>query len=135
MILLDTHVLIWFFEGTEELRPEARDVIESFGRTDEVFASVITFWELGILAAKNRIRLSEPITEWTKEVIGWPGLSVAALTPSIAVESSFLPQGIHADPADRVLIATARSLDATLVTHDARILRYGEQGHVKVMAA
>jgi PIN domain nuclease of toxin-antitoxin system len=135
MILLDTHVLVWFFEGVPRLSVPARTAIERSGAANEVLVSVISFLEIGMLVAKNRMRLSGPVQEWTNRVVAWRGLSVADLTPTVAVESSFLPGVLHADPADRVLVATARSLDVTLVTHDRRILRYGEQGHVKVMAA
>jgi PIN domain nuclease of toxin-antitoxin system len=135
MILLDTHVLIWFFEGVPRLAVPVRTAIERSGAANEVFVSVISFFEIGMLVAKNRVRLSEPVQKWTDRIVAWRGLNIAALTPDIAVGSSFLPPIIHADPADRLIVTTARSLDITLVTDDRRILRYGAQGHVKVMAA
>ncbi len=135
MILLDTHALIWFVEGNSVLRPLVRSTIEASADDGEALVSVISLLEIGMLVAKNRVQLSEEIADWTRKVLSAPGVSLAALTPEIAIGSAFMPVGMHADPADRLLVATARALDATLVTHDRRILRYGEAGHLKVLAA
>lgn len=88
-----------------------------------------------MLESKDRLVLDRPVIEWMHEVMAKPGLRLAPLTPEIAIRSSRLPGRFHADPADRMIVATARETGATLVTHDHAILRYAEQGHVQVMAA
>jgi PIN domain nuclease of toxin-antitoxin system len=135
MILLDTHVLVWAVEEVANLRASVAAAIRAHEGRKEVLVSAVSFWEIGVLVAKDRLRLSLPLREWADDVLSLPGFDFVALTPRMAFESSLLPPTLHADPGDRLLIATARSIDATLVTHDRRVLRYGELGHVKVMAA
>ncbi len=135
MLALDTHVLIWLMNGDLKLKPSVRDQIEHAGRTDDILAPVAVFWEIAMLVRKRRLELELPVASWAREVVARPGLSVAPLTPEIAIESYALPGRFHDDPADRMIIATARGLNATLVTRDRRILRYGEAGHVSVLAA
>jgi PIN domain nuclease of toxin-antitoxin system len=135
VILLDTHVLIWLVEDDPSLATPVAAAIDLSGERHEVLVSAISFWEIGTLISKRRLELSLPLRDWTAQALSQPGFVCVDLTPRTAIESSLLPQGLHADPADRLLVATARDLDATLVTHDRRILRYGELGHVKVMAA
>ena len=63
-----------------------------------------------------------------------PGIRLESLSPAIAVASTRLPWQVHPDPADRMVLATARHLDATLITSDQKILEYGAQGFVKCIA-
>ncbi len=86
-----------------------------------------------MLEAKGRIRLSKDCLAWVQEALSAPGTSLVPLTPEIAVESSRLPGKFHGDPADRILVATARLLGATLLTRDERILAYGKGKLVSVM--
>jgi PIN domain nuclease of toxin-antitoxin system len=109
--------------------------IDSSGQRDAVVVSAVSFWEIGSLVQKNRLRLTLPFRQWVEQTLSRPGFVAMDLTVDIAVESTTLPRGMHPDPADRFLVATARALDATLVTHDRRILAYGEAGYVKVLAA
>lgn len=87
-----------------------------------------------MLASKGRLRLSGDHLEWVKNALQIPGLSLIALTPEAAMEASNLPGQFHGDPADRLLVATARHLGATLVTADECILEYGRQKHVRFLA-
>jgi PIN domain nuclease of toxin-antitoxin system len=135
MLALDTHVLIWLMNGDLKLGPSVRDRIERAGQTDEIIAPVAVFWEIAMLVGKRRLELEAPVASWARDVIARPGLSVAPLTPEIAIEAYALPGRFHDDPADRMIVATARGLDATLVTRDRAILRYGQAGHVSVLAA
>ena len=133
--LLDTHIWIWWMIGADPLRSStareriARDIDEESARV-----SVISLWEVGMLEAHKRISLTVDVETWTRQALSSPGLSLAPLTPDIALASSRLPGEIHGDPADRMLIATARSLGATLVTRDRRILEYSQAGHVTTLA-
>ncbi len=88
-----------------------------------------------MIEAQGRIVLAKPCAQWVREALSAPGLSLTPLTPEIAVESCQLPGSFHDDPVDRMIVATARVADATLVTKDERIFAYGAAGHVSVLAA
>ena len=134
-LLLDTHVLIWLINGEAALSREAKLAIDDASVNQETLVSVVCFWEIGMLQLKRRIRLAGSVLDWTRDAVNRPGITVAPLTPEIAAASSFLPGRFHADPADRMIVATARETGATLLTRDRRILRYGARGHLKVMKA
>lgn len=130
-LLLDTHVWVWILEGlTDRIGARTRRLVARAARDGRLRVSPISAWEVGMLVRKDRLAFGEPCERWVQRASSAPGLSVAELTPAIAVESSFLPGAFHGDPADRMLIATARAASATLLTADERILAYGRQGHV-----
>jgi PIN domain nuclease of toxin-antitoxin system len=85
-----------------------------------------------MLEKKGRITLSRSIDEWTKAALTAPGIRLVDLSPEIAIESTRLPGEPHGDPADRIIIATARVLGATLITRDEQIVSYASGGHVRV---
>jgi len=133
-LLLDTHYWIWLQSGTTPpLTPKIVRMVEQAAARGNVLLSVISVWELGILEAKGRVRLQSPCDQWVREALATPGLSLAPLTPEIALESSRLPGLFHGDPADRIIVATARSLGARLLTRDQKMIEYGRQRHVKVV--
>lgn len=133
-LLLDTCAIIWIAMD-EPIKPEARAALREASRIgDNVGISPISAWELGLLSAKGRLVATQSPTAIFADVLAAPGVRVEALTPSVLMESSFLPGRLHRDPADRILIATARALDLTLVTRDEAILDYAEQGHVRALA-
>ena len=133
-LLLDTHYWIWLQAGTKPpLTPKIVRMVEQAAARGNVLLSVISVWELGILEAKGRVRLQSPCDQWVREAFATPGLSLAPLTPEIALESSRLPGLFHGDPADRIIVATARSLGARLLTRDQKMIEYGRQRHVKVV--
>ncbi len=88
-----------------------------------------------MLVAKRRIRLDRPVEQWVDIALALPGIQLAPLEPAIAVRSTKLPGEFHPDPADRIIVATARSLGATLVTRDRRLVAYGRAGHLDVLEA
>lgn len=134
-ILLDTHAWIWYRAGdSAPFRRSTLEAIAEAARRSALRVSVISVWEVGVLAAKGRVQLGLPAPEWVRRALGAPGLVLAELTPDIAVESSFLPHGFHGDPADRMIVATARLTGATLYTKDRSILAYGRRGHLNVAA-
>lgn len=132
-ILLDTHTWIWLFSGSRELSQATIELINKAGKQGKVFISAISMWELSMLAAKNRITLSKSISQWVEESLGQPGVNLALLSPQIAIESSFLPGDFHGDPADRIIIATARIEDLVLLTRDRQILSYGEEKYLRCL--
>lgn len=129
-LLLDTHVLIWLAEGLGELQPSSRQVIDEAARSHGVAVSAISFWEVAMLDARRRISLSKPIGEWRAQVLSAPGLDEVAVTGAAGIESVHLPGQLHDDPADRIIVATARLNGMKLATRDERLLRYGKAGHV-----
>lgn len=107
--------------------------IQKASVTGNLLLSVISVWEAGVLESKGRIRFGMPCEQWVREALATPGMTLAPLTPEIALASSRLPGPFHGDPADRILVATARSTGARIATIDERITGYAEQHHVGVL--
>jgi PIN domain nuclease of toxin-antitoxin system len=95
----------------------------------------MSVWEIAMLASRNRIVLGKPTAEWVEEALSAPGLALEPLSPMIAIESCQLPAGFRSDPADHLIVATARMTGATLMTRDRRILGYAAAGHLMAAAA
>ena len=133
-LLLDTHVLLWLISGEEErrLRP-ARSDLGAAQESGQVHVSAYSGWEIGMLVSKGRIHIDGPVDLWFDRALSRPGTRVLDVTPDIAVEAATLPGSPPADPADRMLIATARRRSLTLVTADRRILDYAAAGAVQVI--
>jgi len=134
-VLLDTHVWVWLAEGRVGVRPEAVALMERAGEESLLRVSAISAWEVGMLEARGRLRFDVPCEEWVEKAFGLPGLSLMPLTPSICVRSSRLPGNLHGDPADRLIVATARELGALLLTRDEPILQYAAKGHLRASPA
>ena len=134
-LLLDTHVLVWSVEASPRLGAHARQAINRAAREQRVLVAAITPWEIALLVGKGRLQLNADVMEWVREALGKPGVMVAPLEPEIAVASTRLPWEMHPDPADRMLVATARHLGATLVTADRALLGMAGKGHFRAMDA
>jgi PIN domain nuclease of toxin-antitoxin system len=135
-VLLDTHCWVWIQFGQEEkFTRAARSTIEREARAGRLLVSVISVWEVGMLESKGRLELNMSCGEWIKQALATPGLGLTPLTTEIAIESSRLPGVFHGDPADRILVATARITGARLLTKDERLLEYGRERHVGVLPA
>ena len=134
MILLDTHVLIWFLQADPSLGREARHRIEQEQRNEGIQISAITPWEIAMLIAKRRLSLGRSTSVWVSKALGTQGVGLAPLDPAIAIEAGELV-GLHGDPADRIIIATARHHDWPLVTSDRTILTYAAAGHLRAIDA
>lgn len=135
LLLFDTHTLIWFMFGDRRLGEVAAESILDACRNDFALVSAITPWEIGLLVSKRRIELFRDVTEWILEVLSTPGVRLAQLEPEIAIASTRLPFEMHTDPADRILVATARRLGATLVTADGELLELAGKGHFRALDA
>ena len=129
LLLLDTHVLIWSSSNQPRLGQQTAKIINLASRQNRLAVSAMTPWEIGLLDSKKRITLHKEALAWIREVLAQPGLSLIPLEPEIAIASSRLPFDMHPDPADRILVATARHLGATLVTADANLLKLAKKGH------
>ena len=130
-LLLDTHVWIWAVEDVPgRLSPSILRAIDRAASDGELYVSAISVWEIGTLLGKGRLAFSMEFDDWLKATRRPPGALVEPVTPEIALDSTALPNFFHGDPADRIIVATARALNAGLVTRDRRILKYGEEGHL-----
>ncbi len=135
MIVLDTHVLVWALGGDASLGKKARRSIQSSADKNEVLVAAITPWEIAMLVEKQRLSIDKDVGEWIEEALSLPGINIAPLEPSISVDSVRLPGTFNNDPADRMIVATARHFGSKLLTADRDILAYSEAGHVKAMDA
>jgi PIN domain nuclease of toxin-antitoxin system len=132
-LLLDTHAAVWIAED-QPLATAAVEAIDAAYRAGStVFVSAITAWEIGLLVSRNRLSLVAKPERWFQRLLGIPGVRLADLSPDILIASSFLPGTPPRDPADRILLATARDLGATLITRDQLLLKYGEEGQVSTI--
>lgn len=135
-LLLDTHVLVWVMGGQHRRMPEGvAERIERASRAGRVRVSAISAWEIAMLEAKGRLSLSRPVDAWLSDALRAPGCRLLELTPSIAVASTRLPGEFGGDPADRIIVASARMAGAVLVTADRAIVDYARAGHVRVLDA
>jgi PIN domain nuclease of toxin-antitoxin system len=136
LLLLDTHCWIWAQLGLiQQLSRAALQSIKDGEREGNLRISVISIWELAMLEKRGRVALPMNVRTWVEQALSKPGIAVAPLTPEIAIESVHLPGEMHGDPADRMLVATARVLGAKLVTKDVQLIRYSRQRHVRALEA
>ena len=124
MIVLDTHVLIWFVSSPEKLSNKAREVINKEVKEDEILVSSISVWEIYMLVKKGKLKLTIPVDEWVGKVEELEFIRFIPVDNEIAKKSVFLPEPFHQDPADRIIVATAIDKNAELITSDKRILNY-----------
>ena len=130
-MLIDTHILLWFQGEPEKLTLQERQLIQQAHENDELFLSVISFWEITMLTRSQHITLYRPFEQWKKETLS--SFKVIDIDVDIAVESMCLPECDHKDPADRFIIATARIHGMSLLTRDQKILTYAKKGHVRLV--
>lgn len=133
MILLDTHVLLWLADGDPKLGGKALALIRV--SEESLRVSAMSYWECAMLSRKGRLTFSKPVFEWLDEVLGNGGIEAVPVTPVIAADAGSLPDSIHGDPSDRIIMATARALGCPLATADGPILQYAAQGHLQAIDA
>ena len=127
--LLDTHVWLWLFEESEQIPGDIAAVLKA-PKNMPLGVAAISPWEIAKKASLGKLRLSCPVRDWVENAAGNAGIEVVPLSPGIACEANELPQPFHRDPADQMIVATARLLDLTLITCDRKILAYP---HVKTI--
>ena len=125
--LLDTHVWIWAVDRGPRLSDEYFELISE--NLDSLAISAVSLWEVSMLVAKNKIQLSRPLDRWFDLATAGVGLTILPLTTIIALDAYALPGTFHDDPADRMIVATARVHDCLLLTEDDKIRKYR---HVRV---
>ena len=131
MIVLDTHVLVWWVNGSDSLSLVAKKAIKrTLTQGSEVIVSTISAWEVSMLIDKGRLILSMDVESWFDEVAQIDGVRFIPVDNEISIKSTALPGDFHKDPADRMIVATARKLAVPLVTADEKIRKYE---HVKTI--
>jgi PIN domain nuclease of toxin-antitoxin system len=121
--LLDTHVLLEWLAESPRLSAAQRKVVEAANGENPLNVSDISLWEIATLNELGRIRLDRPLREWLEAAVAPPLVHRVGISPAIAAEVAALPASFHRDPADRIIVASARVLGARLLTRDQRIRR------------
>jgi PIN domain nuclease of toxin-antitoxin system len=125
MLLLDTHVWLWSVEGdASRIGRRARQALSQAESREALRISPATIFEVAALHTLGRLRLVRPLERWIRESLDTAGMRIAELSPEIALDAGAIPRAALADPLDRLLVATARALQATFLTGDTRILDY-----------
>jgi len=124
VIVLDTHAWVWFVSNPELLSRTAKEAVDASIEKKEVFVSSISAWEVALLVGKGRLKLTMDVIEWIGKSEKLPFLTFLPVDNAIAVRSVALPEPLHQDPADRIIIATAITIGAPAVTKDQKILDY-----------
>jgi len=124
-LLLDTGVLLRWFEGRQGLSRSHRRALRNAKSDEPLLVSDISLWEIATLSELGRIRLRLPLRDWLEQATAPPLVTCCGITPAIAAEVATLPSTFHRDPADRIIVATARVHGATLLTTDRPIIRAG----------
>jgi len=123
VILLDTQIWVWWVNGAAQLAPRQLHHIQT-NQAAGLGVSIISCWEVAKLVERGRLQLAGPVLQWLHQALASPGVLQLDLTPEIAVESTQLPLPFHRDPADQIIVATARIHAIPLLTADARLLQY-----------
>ena len=123
--LLDTHILIWWLNESSRLSPAQQNVLSAADAGSPLLVSDISLWEIAALWSLGRIELALPVRDWLDKAVAPPLVRRQGISPAVAAELAILPESFHRDPANRILIATARVLGATLLTQDRRIVDSG----------
>jgi len=122
--VLDTHVWIWWNVQPKNLSQKVYSLIENASNYDELLLSVISPWEFCKLIEKQRLAISCDPEDWIREALNMPKLRLVPLTPRMSYRSTVLPAPFHQDPADQIIVATAREENATLISKDGLISDY-----------
>ena len=135
LALIDTHIWIWLVANDPRIQSAAFvKKIKAFESHQGLRVSIISVWEVGMLQTKGRIELPFSVSQWVHKALNSPGILLAELTPEIALESTHLPEGFPGDPADRIILTTAKNLGATLITADQKMLKYAKEHHWETLS-
>lgn len=124
MILLDTQVLLWWLHDPDHLSKPARSAVTRAERENAIRVSAISVWEIALKNQIGKLALPMEVNAWFERARAYPGMTIEPMDPLDAISSTQLPGDFHKDPADRIIVATARRYGAPLVTSDVKILDY-----------
>jgi PIN domain nuclease of toxin-antitoxin system len=131
MLVIDTHILLWWVNDDKQLSAKARAAIQDeMGNQGSILVSSISAWEIAMLVNRNRLTLTMDLDKWLQVVSEIDCLRFVPIDNKVALESTRLPGSFHKDPADRMIVALARNVSAPLVNADDKILAYS---HVKTI--
>jgi len=134
-LLLDTHIWLRYQGISGDLKKSALPTIHAAADAGKLYVSVISIWELAMLVRQGRLSLHLSVDRWTEEALSKPGINLLPFTPQIAIESVNLPEPMHKDPADRILVASSRVQQLTLVTRDREIIDFAKATKLAVLQA
>ena len=123
MIVLDTHIWVWWVHDDPHLTSQQKQWLQEY-ESQGLGVSAISCWEVAKLSEHGRLKLPLPVGDWMKQALAYPGIRFLSLSPEIAVESTRLPETFHRDPADQIIVATARIYNCLLLTADTKMLSY-----------
>jgi PIN domain nuclease of toxin-antitoxin system len=129
-IVLDTHIFIWLVSGGDFLSDKIKNIIRESTKEGCVFISAITLWEIALLNSKNRIKLGLNIDTWVESVLSLSGIEVIDINYKTLIESVNLSNGLHPGPSDRIIVATARAMNAVLITRDSKIISWNNENRL-----
>lgn len=129
-MLIDTHIWVWWVNGDPQLKPEYQAAITAAQQTG-IEVSIISCWEVSKLVGNKRLTLTLPVLDWLEAALSYAGVRLLPLTPEIVAASTQLPGTFHKDPADQLIVATARMHGLALMTMDEKIIAYP---HVPLVA-
>ncbi|MDI7775034.1 type II toxin-antitoxin system VapC family toxin [Asticcacaulis sp. EMRT-3] len=133
-LLLDTCAAIWLAEDAALSEAAVSALDAAADRGESLYVSPYTAWEIGMLVSRRRLSIAISPQQWFRRLLGAPLIRLAEMTPDILIAASFLPSDTLRDPADKVIVATAREMGLTIVTRDQLILDYAGEGHVGAVA-
>jgi PIN domain nuclease of toxin-antitoxin system len=144
-LVMDTHVWVWVSGeagGPGRLNPALLPAVEAAARDRRLFVSAASVWEIALKAERGQALIAGDLDTWVRDQRRYPGVRVLTIDPTLAIESTRLPIWLrardgkeHRDPNDRFIVATARRLNAVLLTCDEEILHFADQGHVQAYDA
>lgn len=132
-LLIDTCAAIWLTAGAQVSKQTAEAIDEALSKDENILVCPFTSWEVGMLCAKGRLALIKGPIGWYNDLVAMAGFEETFLSPEIMVLSSFLEDNPPNDPGDRIIIATAKKYDATIITRDKKILAYAAAGNCKAL--
>jgi PIN domain nuclease of toxin-antitoxin system len=125
MVLLDTHIWLWWLLGDGPLSKKERDALDHLAESSEIALSSVSIWETEMLNRKNRIQLLPDLETWLSEATHPSFCTVLPVDTELVIAQRMLPEYFHGDPADRLIVTTAMMADVPLATYDSRILQCG----------
>ena len=129
--LLDTHIWVWVQNrDNDQLSADQFAEVEQWQREQRAFICPISVWEIALLVRSGNLDVGVSVDKFVEDAVGDGGLQMLPLSTQVLIESTRLPGDLHRDPADRILVATAREHGLTLVTRDKLLLSYAKQGHL-----
>lgn len=134
-ILVDTHIWLWHLNRDKTLPSRVRNLIDASAAEEALYLSAISIWEIAMLVSKGKVILNTSCQAWIDKSLSLPGVSLIPLTPEIAIESCYLAGDFHGDPADRILVASAKIENLCLISRDKKLVSYCNQYDIDFIEA